>query len=112
MGLGQGGEHSRGWGVKAVGKSQQPVPSPAVVFGGQLAGDPGWRHDQQYSRGCSHDTTRCRQHSAVQSAGGQSWQGEQGTRGMGDVGTRDTHTEPPGDRDHIHNTLIGESQAL
>ncbi|XP_028609837.1 solute carrier family 25 member 34 isoform X2 [Grammomys surdaster] len=72
-GLGAVGRSQLGW-VKAV-SSQQFVPSPAVVFGGQLAGDPGWRHDQQYSRGCSHDTTRRCQHSAVQSAGGQSRQG-------------------------------------
>nr|XP_008521467.1 PREDICTED: solute carrier family 25 member 34 isoform X1 [Equus przewalskii] len=46
-----------------------------VAPGGQLAGGPGRRHDQQHRRGCSHDPLRRGQHAAVQSARGQSWQG-------------------------------------
>ncbi|XP_063487925.1 solute carrier family 25 member 34 isoform X2 [Symphalangus syndactylus] len=46
-----------------------------VAPGGQLAGGPGWGHDQQHSRGCRHDPLRCGQHATIQSAGGQSWQG-------------------------------------
>ncbi|KAM5162095.1 solute carrier family 25 member 34 isoform 1-T1 [Callospermophilus lateralis] len=56
----------------------------AVAPRGQLAGGPGWRHDQQHSGGCCHDPLRRGQHAAVQSACGWSWQGPAvwGPRGL------------------------------
>lgn len=66
-----------GGGGKLQGSAAHPIPTVAPRR--QLAGGPGRRHDQQCRCGCSHDPLRCDQHSAVQSARGWSWQGEQGT---------------------------------
>ncbi|KAM5162097.1 solute carrier family 25 member 34 isoform 3-T3 [Callospermophilus lateralis] len=65
------------------GGSGASAPAP-VAPRGQLAGGPGWRHDQQHSGGCCHDPLRRGQHAAVQSACGWSWQGPAvwGPRGL------------------------------
>ncbi|XP_036855436.2 solute carrier family 25 member 34 isoform X1 [Manis javanica] len=61
--------------VRGQGQLCPPTWTHRVAPRGQLAGGPGRRHDQQHSRGCSHDPLRCGQHPAVQSACGQSWPG-------------------------------------